>query len=274
MLLRRIARPLLSAVFIGQGVETLRNPQTSAGAAQPTLDALRALPDPVGTKVPADPRTAARINAAVQVGGGLLLATGKMPRIASAALAFTVIPGSLGGHLFWNESDPQRKAQQRRDFLTDLSLLGGLIIASADTEGKPSLGWRSRRAAGRISEAVSGALPLGGSDNALLDSELGERLGDLGEKIGHSLQLGAERGRELASAAAERSAPLVEAARERGAEFAELARERGTELAETARERGTELAETARKRAGGRRKRLPLRRAANQPAWRNALPLG
>lgn len=292
MLLRRIARPLLSAVFIGQGVETLRNPQTSADAAQPTLAALRTLPDPVGTKVPADPQTAARINAAVQVGGGLLLATGKMPRLASAALAFTVIPGSLGGHLFWNESDPQRKAQQRRDFLTDLSLLGGLIIASADTEGKPSLGWRSRRAAGRISEAVSGALPLGGSDNALLDSELGERLGDLGEKIGHRLQLGAERGRELASVAAEKSAPLVEAARERGAElaetardrgaelaetarergaeFADIARERGTELAETARERGTELADTARKRAGGRRK---LRRAANQSAWRNALPL-
>ncbi|MCV7231504.1 DoxX family protein [Mycobacterium branderi] len=285
MLLRRIARPLLSAVFIGQGVETLRNPQNSADAAQPTLAALRSLPDPVGTKVPADPQTAARINAAVQVGGGLLLATGKMPRIASAALAFTVIPGSLGGHLFWTESDPQRKAQQRRDFLTDLSLLGGLIIASADTEGKPSLGWRGRRAAGRISEAVSGALPFGGSDNALVDSELGERLGDLGEKIGHSLQLGAERGRELAGVAAERSAPLVEAARERGAELAETARERGAELAEiarergsefaeTARERGTELAETARKQAGVRRKRLPLRRGANRPAWREKLPLG
>jgi hypothetical protein len=67
----------------------------------------------------------------------------------------------------------------------------------------------------------------------------------------------------LAGVAAERSAPLVEAARERG-----------TELAETARERGAELADTTRKRAGGRRKRLPLRRSANQPAWRKALPLG
>ncbi|SRX95032.1 hypothetical protein [Rhodococcus jostii RHA1] [Mycobacterium shimoidei] len=259
MLLRRIARPLLSAVFIGQGVETLRNPATSADAAQPTLAALRTLPDPVGTKVPADPQTAARINAAVQVGGGLLLATGKMPRIASAALALTVIPGSLGGHLFWSEPDPQQKAQKRRDFLTDLSLLGGLIIASADTEGKPSLGWRGRRAASRISEAVSEAFPAGGSDNALIDSELGEKLGDVGQRIGHQLQMGAERGRELASVAAERGAPLVEAARsrgakwaetarERGADWAELARERGTELAETALDRGTELAETARER--------------------------
>jgi uncharacterized membrane protein YphA (DoxX/SURF4 family) len=108
MLLRRIARPLLSAVFIGQGVETLRNPKVTLDAAQTAVTTLQTLPDPVGSKIPSDPETVARINAAVQVGGGLLLATGKLPRIASAALAFTVIPGSLGGHLFWTESDPER----------------------------------------------------------------------------------------------------------------------------------------------------------------------
>jgi uncharacterized membrane protein YphA (DoxX/SURF4 family)/vacuolar-type H+-ATPase subunit H len=252
MLIRRIARPLLSAVFIGQGVETLRNPKVTVDAAEPTVTALRTLPEPIGTKVPADPETAARINAAVQVGGGLLLATGKMPRIASAALALTVIPGSLGAHLFWTESDPERKAQKRRDLLTDLSLLGGLIIASADTAGKPSLGWRGRRAAGRLTEALS----LDGSNGSFLDSELGER-------IAHGLQVGAERGRELASTAAERSEPLVEAARKRGGEListageksapvvkaaGKRARKRGHQLAEVARERGAELAETARER--------------------------
>jgi uncharacterized membrane protein YphA (DoxX/SURF4 family) len=256
MLIRRIARPLLSAVFIGQGVETLRNPRVTADAAEPTIAALRNLPEPIGTNVPANPETAARLNAAVQVGGGVLLATGKLPRVASAALALTVIPGSLGAHLFWSESDPERKAQKRRDFFTDLSLLGGLIIASADTAGKPSLGWRGRRAAGRISEAVASALPVGGSDGALLDSELGE-------KIGRGLQAGAERGRELAGTAVEKSGPLVEAARKRGGELASTAgeksapvveaarkraRKRGAQLAETVRERGAELAETARER--------------------------
>ena len=246
MLIRRIARPLLSAVFIGQGVETLRNPKVTLEATAPTVAALQTLPEPFGSKVPSDPATAARINAAVQVGGGLLLATGKLPRIASAALAFTVIPGSLGGHLFWNESDPERKTQKRRDLLTDLSLLGGLIIAAADTAGKPSLGWRGRRAAGRISEAVSGALPLSGSDDSVLDSELAER-------IAHGLHVGAERGRELASTAAERSAPVVDAARKRarkrGAELAETVRERGAELAETARERGADYGERTRERS-------------------------
>ncbi len=278
MLIRRIARPLLSVAFIGQGVESLLNPKSAAEAAAPAVDGLQALPDPVGSKIPSDPQTFAQINAAVQIGGGLLLATGKMPRVASAALAFTVLPANLGTHMFWTETDPQRKAELRQAFLKDLSLLGGLMIASADTAGKPSLGWRGRRAAERLSERVSSALP--GSQDTL-DADFSE----LGEKIVHGLQVGAERGRELASTAAERSAPYAEAAlergrelagtaadksaplakkarkrgekladtaRERGVEFAESARERGSDLADTAWTRGSQWADTARDRAGGR----------------------
>ncbi|MGB9222690.1 DoxX family membrane protein [Mycobacterium sp.] len=240
MLFRRIARPLLSAAFIGQGVNSLLNPKPAAEAAAPAVDGLRSLPDPLGSSIPPDAETFAQINAAVQIGGGLLLATGRMPRIASAALAFTVVPGNLGAHMFWTETDPERKAEKRQAFLSDISLLGGLMIASADTAGKPSLGWRGRRAAERISERVSGALP--GSDDGLLDSELAER-------IAHRLQAGAERGRELANTAAERSAPLAEAALERGRELATTAAERSAPLADAARKRGRELASTAAERS-------------------------
>lgn len=238
MVLRRIARPLLSVAFIGQGVNSLLNPKSAAQAAAPAVDGLHSLPDPLGSSIPSDPETVARINAAVQVGGGLLLATGKLPRIASAALALTVLPANLGTHSFWNEPDPELKGQKRQQFLTDLSLLGGLLIASADTAGKPSLGWRGRRAAERLSERVSSALP--GSD----DTDFAE----LGEKIAHGLQVGAERGRELASAAAERSAPYAEAALERGRELASTAAERSAPLAKKARKRGEKLADTARVR--------------------------
>jgi uncharacterized membrane protein YphA (DoxX/SURF4 family) len=238
MLIRRIARPLLSVAFIGQGVDSLLNPQSAAEAAAPAVDGLQALPDPVSSTIPSDPQTFAQINAAVQIGGGLLLATGKMPRVASAILAFTVLPANLGTHMFWNETDPQRKAELRQAFLKDLSLVGGLIIASADTAGKPSLGWRGSRAAERLSERVSSALP--GSD----DTELEE----LGEKIAHGLQIGAERGRELASTAAERSAPYAEAALERGRELASTAAEKSAPLAKKARKRSEKLASTARAR--------------------------
>ncbi|MDT5220560.1 MAG: hypothetical protein QOF15_2665 [Mycobacterium sp.] len=232
MLIRRIARPMLSAVFIGQGVEALLNPKPAAQAAQPTVDGLQALPDQVSSNIPADAETFAQINAAVQIGGGVLLAAGRLPRLASAALALTVIPGNLGTHMFWTETDPERKAEKRRAFLGDVSLLGGLIIASADTAGKPSLGWRGRRAAERLSERVSG------SSDTLLDS-------DLGERIVHGLQVGAERSRELASTAAEKSAPYAEAALERSRELANTAAEKSAPYAEAALERGRELASTA-----------------------------
>ena len=253
MLIRRIARPMLSAVFISRGIDALRSPKPAADAARPTLEGLSKLPDPVGTNVPSNAETVARVNAAVQIGGGLLLASGKLPRLASAALALSVVPGSLGGHTFWSETDPQRKADERRAFLTDVSLIGGLIIAAVDTEGKPSLGWRGRRAAHKVSEAVTAALPVGAATGAAhADSALAE-------KVGHGLQVGAERGRELAHVARERGAEwaevarerapvLAEAARERGAELAEVARERAPVLAEAARERGAEFAEVARER--------------------------
>ena len=258
MLIRRVARPMLSAVFISRGVEALRSPKPAADATRQTLEGLSKLPDPVGGNVPSNAETVARVNAAVQIGGGLLLATGKLPRFASAALALSVVPGSLGGHAFWNEVEPARKAEARRAFVTDISLIGGLIIAAVDTEGRPSLGWRGRRAARKVSDAVTSALPAGAAaGSSLTDSALAE-------KVGHGLHVGAERGRELAHVAGERGTELAEVARdrggklasewadvarERGAEWADVARERGGEMALAARDRGSELAEVARDRA-------------------------
>jgi uncharacterized membrane protein YphA (DoxX/SURF4 family) len=247
MLIRRIARPMLATTFITRGVEALRNPKPAADAARPTLEGLSKLPDPVGPNVPTNAETVARVTAGVQIGAGLMLATGRLPRISSAALALSVIPGSLGGHAFWNQSDPERKAAERRALLGDVGLIGGLIIASVDTEGKPSLGWRGRRAARKVSEAVASALPVGSSSStALTDNPLVER-------VGHGLAVGAERGRGLAEVAAERgselAAEVADVARERGPELAKLARRRGAELADVARERGPELAKLARERS-------------------------
>jgi uncharacterized membrane protein YphA (DoxX/SURF4 family) len=242
MLIRRIARPMLAATFVGRGVEALRSPKPAADAARPTLEGLAKLPDPVGPNVPTNAETVARVNGAVQIGAGLLLATGRLPRFASAALALSVVPGSLGGNRFWAQGDPARKAEQRRAFVADISLIGGLIIASVDTEGKPSLGWRGRRVAHKVSEAVVTALPVGAaSSSALADSAFAE-------KLGHGVHIGAERGREIAHLALERGSEFADVAREHGPEYAKLARERGAELAEMARERGAELAEVARER--------------------------
>jgi uncharacterized membrane protein YphA (DoxX/SURF4 family) len=244
MLIRRIARPMLATTFITRGVEALRSPKPAADAARPTLEGLSKLPDPVGPNVPTNAETVAKVTAGVQIGAGLLLAAGRLPRISSAALAVSVVPGSLGGHAFWNETDPIRKAAERRALFTDVGLIGGLIIASVDTEGRPSLGWRGRRAARKVSERVSGVLPSG-SDGALIDSELVDRVG---QGLQTGLHVGAERGREFAHVALERGSELADVARERGSELADVAAERGSEFADVARDRAPKLAKKARKR--------------------------
>ncbi|HEX5143965.1 MAG TPA: DoxX family protein [Mycobacterium sp.] len=270
MLLRRIARPMLAAAFIGQGIDALRSPKPAAEAAQPTVEGLQKLPESVSSSLPDNAETIAKITAGVQIGGGLLLASGRVPRLASAALAATVIPANLGAHMFWNEVDPQRKAAKRREFLTDVSLIGGLAIAAADTAGKPSLGWRGRQAAHKLTDSVTAALPLGTTDS------------DLADRIGERLHEGAERGREFAVLAAGRGAPLLEAARERGIELAdrsapllEAARERGAELAdrsapllEAARERGTELAAELAKTAREQSEEVASEARERVRAWR------
>jgi hypothetical protein len=86
MLVRRIARPLLSAIFIAEGIDALRNPGQRAAKASPLIDkSVETLPNSVtenipvavAQKLPADPETLVKINAAVQIGGGALLATAR-----------------------------------------------------------------------------------------------------------------------------------------------------------------------------------------------------
>lgn len=140
--LRKLARPLLAAPFVTGGLRTLRHPEDVAEAVRPVARA-------VGKRVPAlagDPRQLVRVTSAAQAAAGLLLATGRAPRLAALTLAASLVPTSLTAHAFWTVEDPEERARQRARFLTDLSALGGLLIAAADTHGKPSLAYRSRHA--------------------------------------------------------------------------------------------------------------------------------
>ncbi|MEU6391003.1 DoxX family protein [Streptomyces sp. NPDC046939] len=140
--LRKAARPMLASVFVTSGLTTLRDPARVAPAAEPVAT-------PVARRVPPlpeDPEELVRINAAVQVGAGLLLAAGRMPRVASLALAGSLVPTTLAGHAWWKEKDPEKRALQRTQFMKNLSLIGGLLIAAADTHGKPSVAYRARGA--------------------------------------------------------------------------------------------------------------------------------
>ena len=158
MLVRRLARPMLAAVFVAGGVDSLKTPGGRAQLAEPVAVPLaRAIPAPL----PEDPETLVRLNAVVQVAAGLALATGRLPRLAAAVLAGSLVPTTLAGHRFWEVSDAAARKQQQLHFTKNLGILGGLLMAAVDTGGKPSVGWRARQAVAGLGSAAQGQ-PVGG----------------------------------------------------------------------------------------------------------------
>jgi uncharacterized membrane protein YphA (DoxX/SURF4 family) len=144
---RLFARPMLASMFIVGGLDSVRNASKKAGAAEPVTEKLVPMLQRAVPQLPSDPATLVRINGAVQVAAGLGLASGKLPRISAAVLAATLVPTTAAGHRFWEKQDPAERAQQRVHFFKNVSMLGGLVIASGDTEGQPGVVWRTRRAA-------------------------------------------------------------------------------------------------------------------------------
>lgn len=148
---RLLARPLLSSIFVAGPLNALKDAEGHAVKAKVVTDrvipAAQRLGERVGVPVPGDPAVWVRVNAVVQLAAALGLATGRAPRISSAVLAGTLVPTTLAGHRFWDETDPGAKKAQRIQFAKNLSILGGLVIAAGDTDGKPGVAWRARHAA-------------------------------------------------------------------------------------------------------------------------------
>lgn len=159
MLVRRIARPLLASVFISNGIDTLNNPGPRAALAEPVVDKIEGTVEELATgPVPTfETETYVKVNAAVQVGAGLLLAAGRVPRLASAALAATMVPTTLAGHRFWEHQGDERRAQQVH-FMKNVAVLGGLILAAVDTAGQPGLAYRAEHLAAHAHEVGTRAL--------------------------------------------------------------------------------------------------------------------
>lgn len=144
-LVRRVARPMLAAIFIAGGIEALRRPGKRVEAAQPLVD--RAA-EPLG--LPQDPELLIRANGALMVGAGALLATGRFPRVAAATLAGTLVPSTIVEYPFWAAENPEERRSQLVQSLKNVGLLGGLLLAAVDTEGKPGLAYRAKMAGDSI----------------------------------------------------------------------------------------------------------------------------
>ena len=145
-LTRLIARPMLASMFVAGGINSLKNTEAMTERAKPVIDTFVPMVQMVapGAPIPTDPKTLVRINAGVHILAGLALATGRAPRLSAFALAATLVPTTFAGHRFWEESDPGSKANQRVHFFKNVSMMGGLLLAGVDTEGKPGLAWRAK----------------------------------------------------------------------------------------------------------------------------------
>ena len=134
---------MLASAFVVGAVDTLRDPAPRVARVEGSPSRFR---DRLPSYLPEDPKTLVRLNAAVQVGAGLMLATGRMPRVAAGVLAGTLAPTTFVGHPFWTETEPAARRQQRMQFAKNVSMLGGLLLTVVDTEGRPGVAWRARHA--------------------------------------------------------------------------------------------------------------------------------
>jgi len=132
---------MLASIFVMNGLDGLLHPAERAKLAAPLV---KTLTGPLS--LPDDPELLVRANSATMLAAGTLLGLGKMPRLAALALAASIVPNTYTTHAFWTIKDPAARAQQKVHFLKNVGLLGGVLLASVDTAGKPGLSYRTRHA--------------------------------------------------------------------------------------------------------------------------------
>lgn len=145
---------MLAAMFVYGGLDALRHPATKVPSASTVAPGLA---DKMGLK--ADTAELVRLNGAVQLAAGVALALGIVPRVASLALAASLVPTTAAGHRFWEETEPTKKRQQTIHFLKNVAMLGGLLTAAGDTGSRPSVPWRAAHATTHAIHQVREALP-------------------------------------------------------------------------------------------------------------------
>lgn len=140
-LVRRIARPLLAAPFVFEGVRTVLRPEREIDVYPQAFDAVDSSLAKTSAPGFLDSRTIVRAAGAVAAGAGLMYATNRCPRTAAAALLLTTSVGWAGRKKVW-ELRGEERTQEIQAILTDAGLLGAVLLAVVDHDGRPSLGYQ------------------------------------------------------------------------------------------------------------------------------------
>ena len=125
-----LARLALAWVFVYGGQDVFRHPEPRAKIGGPFVDWLRGFVP----LLPDDKILLVKANASVMVVVGILLALGKLEKLAAFALALSLVPTTLAGHRFWTFEEPQPRAQQVIHVNKNLAMFGGLLVFALTRE--------------------------------------------------------------------------------------------------------------------------------------------
>ncbi|WP_394275891.1 DoxX family protein [Luteococcus sp.] len=158
-LTRAAGRTMLASFFVVNGAKAAARPDQLVADAEPIARkvvplAQRIAPPSVASYVPEDTKSLVRATGAAQVLGGLGLATGLGRRLSASLLSASMVPHVLASRPAKGASAEDRTAA-RSVMLRNVALLGATLLASQDTQGKPSLGYRASKQAAAISKAAS-----------------------------------------------------------------------------------------------------------------------
>ncbi len=150
-LLRFVARSMFAGYFITEGIKAVAKPAEIAPDAEAftskvTSLAQRIVPADVSSYVPDKAETWVRIAGVAQVAGGAMFATGIGRRLGALLLTKASIL-NVAISLPPGDATKEAKESARPDVLRNVALLGACVLATQDTQGKPSLAWRADEAA-------------------------------------------------------------------------------------------------------------------------------
>lgn len=139
-IVRALARPMLASSFILSGIDRLRHAEQTAQQLAPVLSPLSA-----ALPVQASEKNLARVLAGTQVGAGILLAAGKCARPAAVVLALTAGLSTVVEYRNADTATKENRAHRRNQLTKNIGLIGGALLASVDTVGRPGLAWRAEK---------------------------------------------------------------------------------------------------------------------------------
>lgn len=118
-----LGRLIFGGYFLYNGINHFLNRQNMSGYAQ-------------AKGVPA-PDVAVEASGALMILGGLSLLTGYKPKIGAALIGTFLAGVTPSIHTFWKENDPQRRQMEMINFMKNVALLGGAMIAAGRPEPWP-----------------------------------------------------------------------------------------------------------------------------------------